>query len=256
MSGPCSALPRAAALGCLLALALTSGGCGKESLPDRWKAVKARWIKPPAPAVQVWSSEAIARNPEGYLLYASDQIDRQLNDRRLQLEQVAVRKVGIQQRTDAFAEPLREVENVKARLEIAWRKADDEQRWPLRLGGRVLDKETARSLIASAKQYLEERGPLLKAYQQVLARLDARDATLRQDVERLSRLKEKNALNLERVRLSKGIAEIEELKKTETELASFSDVLVDMTEDPLVAVPTPRPAGQQVTIESLIGRSE
>jgi hypothetical protein len=81
----------------------------------------------------------------------------------------------------------------------------------------------------------------------------ARDG-LTKEIEDLGRLRERLSLDLERVRLNKGIEELDQLRQTESEIAAYAKVLRDQdttTEDVLQALGnmgTPPP----MTMDSLM----
>jgi hypothetical protein len=62
---------------------------------------------------------------------------------------------------------------------------------------------------------------------------------LRADLAGLAQMREKLALDLERVRLNQGLAELSELRQTEAKLANFSATLAGLTDDPLAGAPPP-----------------
>jgi DNA repair exonuclease SbcCD ATPase subunit len=201
-----------------------------------------------------WTPEQIAQNPEGYLEYATETIKRQKKEREEQLASLSKRKVEIEQKATALETRVSDIQNVHDRLQTACRRADDEDRWPVKMGNRTFDKETSQAVLASAEKYVEDRKPLVSAYRDARQKLIGTEAVLRTDIEKLDQLGEKVALDLERVRLNKGMAELEELKQTEAALASFSGVVVDVSEDPstLLSIPSSPPAKGQIDVEQLL----
>lgn len=201
-----------------------------------------------------WTPEQIAQDPEGYLDYALETAKRQKKEREDQLAALGKRKVEIEQKATALETRVADIQNVGDRLKVACQRADDEDRWPVKMGNRSFDKDTAEAILVSAAKYVEDRRPLVSAYRDARQKLLGTEAALRIQVEQLDQLSEKVALNLERVRLNKGMAALEELKQTEAALASFSDVVVDMSEDPttLLSTPPPPTGKGQVDLEQLL----
>jgi len=69
----------------------------------------------------------------------------------------------------------------------------------------------------------------------------------------LARLRERIALDIERIRLNQGIAELGELRKAETELASFSKMLGAMDENVLdTATVAAREEPVRIDVEKLL----
>ena len=81
------------------------------------------------------------------------------------------------------------------------------------------------------ERLLDERRPLLKTYEDGLAKLDGTAAKLRDDLSRLSALKEKLVVDLDAVRVNAGLAELEKLRTTEAEIEHFARILGSMGQD-------------------------
>ena len=227
-------------IGCLLLPLLALATLGAFTLA----AVYFVWSVPPgagggansSKTVEVepqrsWSAEDIAADPTGYLVYAQGQIDRQVADRKVRLASLADRARDVQQKKAAFDEKFTGVENVLARFETAIRRADDEDRWPLKIAGRSFDQPQARAIVAQSKQFLADHAALAQAYDQAAARLRQATSDLQADVAKLARLREKLALDLERVKLTQGMEELGLLRQTEAEIAGFARDLAQMADD-------------------------
>lgn len=69
---------------------------------------------------------------------------------------------------------------------------------------------------------------------QALTRLQIAHSEMYRDIDHLKRLREKLALDLERVRLNQGIEEVGVLRQTEQEIAGFAGALGQMADDAAV----------------------
>ncbi len=68
----------------------------------------------------------------------------------------------------------------------------------------------------------------------------------------LASLRDKLALDLERVKLNQGMAELDTLRKTETQLASMSAALSKMSDDQAAPVLSTAAKTSHVDIDSLL----
>ena len=203
---------------CVACLLVAAGGCSKR-------------VSTPEPAGGVWTPEQIAANPQGYLKHTDHMIQVQTQERQVKLQAIASRKAQIGEKYAQVQEKVKSAENLVRRLTSAVTRADEEGRWPLQFAGRSFDREQAQTSLAQARRIVEEQGPLSSSYEDALKRLGVYEETLLEDVRNLNRLKEKVAIDLERMQINQGMAEIGELRKTESQVASFSQVLVDMSDD-------------------------
>lgn len=209
---------------------------------------------PTAPAKAEWTADEIAADPEGYMTWADGRIQEQIDDRQRRLASLSDRLIEVERRQTTFNQRLTAVRNVHDRFETAIRRARDEDRWPMRIGGQSFDESRALAILSQAKQYLEDHGPLAEAYASALARLRQAHGQLQRDVEQLRRLREKLALDLERVRLNQGLEELSQLRRTEQELAGFTAAVGQMADDAAMLhqlPPEDRP-GRHVDLEQLI----
>lgn len=202
-------------------------GCGGD-------APKPAPKPPPAPPPEkVWSSEEIAKDPAGYLLDQDLKVEKQIEERSHRLQQIQERRAGVQGKRSQLAQNLKSIENVRDRLTKACQKADDEERWPARMGGQTFDKPKAEAILRSCETYLSDRKPLDQAYEQTLQRLGQLESQARKQTQDLQRLRERIALDVERIRLNQGLAELGDIRQAEQELASFSKMLGDMDQNVL-----------------------
>ncbi len=170
----------------------------------------------------------MAKDPEGYLRWADQQIQGQIRQRDELVGKLEERRKQIKVRQVEVGAELKEFENFKERLATAVRRAEDEDRWPVVVGSNKFDRAKAKSLLEDLGRQIEQRTPLAKDYEAAIAKMDGRATSLRGDLTALNQLREKIALDLERVRLNQGVAELEKLSRTADEIAHFSRILGQM----------------------------
>lgn len=205
-------------------------GCGQ-------RAPVPAVAQPPPEADRVWSAEQIAQDPAGYLRWADRKVGRQLAERETRLKQIQARLADVQLQRKGFEENVESVRNLNRRMKQAVQRAEDEERWPLVLGGESFDAARARVVIEQTARYVEDRQPMADEYAKAVARLDSSALTLRKDMDQLGRLREKIALDIERIRVSQGVDELAALRQTESEIAGFADTLGRMADESAVALP-------------------
>ncbi|MCE9614652.1 MAG: hypothetical protein K8T26_10280 [Lentisphaerae bacterium] len=221
--------------GCLVAAALL-GGCSRESQSViRSKLGK---LAPKASEQGVpeggWTPEAIAADPAGYLQHADGAIGTQIEGRRQKLAQLATTRASIDARAQALNTKVSDAENVIKRLTAATQRAEDEDNWPVKMAGRTFDQAQADAVRQSLTQFVADRQDLVRAYRDALNRVNATESKLKADIEQLSRMREKISLDMERVKLNQGLAELGDLHRTETELASFAKTLADISDEAML----------------------
>jgi hypothetical protein len=107
--------------------------------------------------------------------------------------------------------------------------------------------------MASLAQFVADRTDLVSAYRDAMNRVDGTEATLKADIEKLSRMRERIGIDLERVKLNEGLAELGDLHRTETELASFARTLASMSDESMLGrLGTFDKATESVDAESLL----
>lgn len=230
---------RAAGWACL-ALAGLLGACGESPGP----AQKA--------AQRTWTADEMSKDPEGYLAWADTQLAEQKTKREQFLGTLAQRQAKVRERQQKAGADLGELENFLQRLTTAVRRADDEDRWPAKVGGRSYERSQALELMETLPKQIELRRPLSEEYDKAIAVMDAKAASLRAEVQQLDRLRQKLALDLERVRLSQGSAELKTLGATAEDIARYAKVLADVMADaPAETAPAAR-EGSLMPLDRLI----
>jgi hypothetical protein len=220
----------AAALSGVLCLVMT--GCGDEG-------PKSGPSKPKPPGEKEWTDEEMATNPEGYLKWADDQLASQIRQREERLSGLTSKRKEITDRRGKFVGDYEAIENLLNRLGTATRRADDEDRWPVNVAGKSLTKEQADAVLAEARRFLADRKTLSSAYDGAMTKLDAAERSLRDDVARLTTLREKVAADLIGLKADRSNPEMGKLRKTEEEIAHYSKVLTSLADVNVQSLPKP-----------------
>ncbi len=213
----------------------------------------------PAPPVTIpnvspdkkWTPEEIAKNPADYLVWSDSQIKSQIAERERRLNVLGSSRTEIIARQQQLVDKMNEVVNFRTRLQAAYQRAEDEDRWPVRMAGRTFERAKVNELLAQTQSWLDDRQPLASAYDASIKKMNESASTLQDDLRNLAQLREKLALDLERVKLNQGMAELDQLRKTETQLASMSAALSKMSEDQQPTIPTASKSSK-VDIDSIL----
>ncbi len=234
-------MKRNVALG-LLGLALAAGlsSCGRESSPPP---------KPTPPAEKVWTPDDMAADPEGYFRWADQQLANQIQQRTQRLDTSAAKRKELGDRRSKFANNYDDMVNLEQRLSTAVRKADEEDHWPVSIAGRQLDKEHAKATLEETRRRIAERKPLVQSYDEALAKLDKTITRLREEIDKLTGLKDRVSVDLERYRIDKSNPVTEKMKETEQQIATYTKILGSLGEDISGALPM---AVAPIDIQSLI----
>jgi hypothetical protein len=228
------------------ALALCAASCGDAS------AAKPSAGKPASAPKTEWSPGEMAADPEGYLVWARERLDEQKKVREDRLRKLADRRKEIEGRRAKFAENVEGCERIVKLMGAAVRRADDEDRWPASMGGRTFERDKADLIMKECRKRVEERAPFLQVYDEALAKLDQGVAKFKQELGELAKVREKVELDLERIRLSQGIAELAQLKRTESEIAHFSGLLAAVVEDTTPGAPVGNAEPPPVDLDALL----
>ncbi len=205
---------------------------------------------PPAkPLKASWTPDEMAADPEGYLLWADQNLERQIATRRERISAVAARRGDLEGRRSGFGSNLDELKNVESRIATALRKAEEEDRFPFKVAGRTFTREKATSVLTELARIVADRGPLAQTYAEGIAKLAAIESSLSADIERLRVLRDKLAIDLEQVRVSHGVAELEKLRSTESEIAHYAKILGSLAEETTGTLPAAPPP---VDLEQLL----
>jgi hypothetical protein len=105
------------------------------------------------------------------------------------------------------------------------------------MAGRTFERAKAQAILAQTDSWVKDRQPLSNEYAQALQKMDDSAGVLKDDISSLGHLREKLALDLEKVRLNQGMEELDQLRKNETQLASMSQSLSKMSDDQVASLP-------------------
>ena len=211
----------------LTASAAVGTGCSKRDA-DKPASARARATYPPD---KVWAADEVAKDPDGYMSWADAKVGLQLEDRRLRLRSIGDKLAQIESRQKAMSDNIKETENIRNRLTTALRRAEDEDRWPLQMAGRKYERAEAMAILDQTKKYLDDRKPLAAAYETAVGRLQGMINALNKEVGDLNRLREKMALDLEAVRLTQSIDDLNKLRKSEQEITGYASAVGAMAAD-------------------------
>jgi hypothetical protein len=221
---------RAVLLGALCLL----NGCGREG-PKNGPSQ-------PKTGEKEWSEEEMATDPEGYLRWADGKLASQVTQRQERLAGLSAKRKDISERRGKFVDDYEAIENLEKRLSTAARRADEEDRWPVTLAGKQFTKEQADGILAETRQFIAERRTLATAYDDAMAKLDAADKALRDDISRLTTLRESVSVDLVRVKVNPASPEMKDLRKTEEEIAHYSKILTSFADVNVQNLPKPKQA--------------
>jgi len=243
---------------CILALAtvvttvMLTRGCSQEQ-PGNPNKDKGTPKVSSIPDDKVWTAEEVAGDPTSYMNWADSRIGRQIEDRQKRISSIAGKIKDVELRYQLMRDNLSDTSNIKSRMEMAIRRAEDEDRWPIQMAGRSFDKTEANKIIAQTTRYLEDRKPLASAYDQAIERLSGMHGVLSREIGELNRLREKMALDLEAVKLTQGLEDLDKLRKTEANIAGYAKALGSMADDSLIdAFPDTKDSNSKVDIDTFM----
>ena len=245
---------RKTSIGFAVAAAFLAAGCGRVLPPPAAKQA-APEKKRPVEAAQAWTPERITRDPAGYLTYADGEIVRQIAERESRIGKIESSRKTVGEKAERLRQDIRDAANIQKRLQASAARADEDEAWPITFAGRKLERARAVSIAEASQRFVQSRTPLAQEYERALAKIDALEQSLRSDISELGRLREKLALDMERVRLNEGIAEVAELRKSVEALSGFASSLADTTDNPLEDLAAKaRPLAAEAELETLLGK--
>ncbi len=206
-------------------------------------------------AAASWTPERITKDPGGYLKFADAEIVRQIAERENRIKQIQASHTSVSERADKLKQSIRDAENIQKRMRTAIERGDDEQAWPITFAGQRFERVRAVAILEASQRFVTSRTPLANDYDQALAKIDTAAQSIRSEILELGRLREKLALDMERVRLNQGIAEMTELRKSVDALSGFATSLADTTDNPLDELAEKaRPLAAEAELETLLGK--
>ena len=240
---------------CSLLLASLAAAVGCDA--PLWRRIAPQQDKatPPLDTAQGWTPERISKDPAGYLKFADAEIVRQRNEREARIEKIEASSKMIAERSEKLRQDIRDASNIQKRLQAAITRADEDETWPITFAGRKLERAKAKAIADASQRFVTSRASLASDYEQALLKIDSMEQSMRSDLFELSRLREKLALDMERVRLNQGISEVAELRKSVDALSGFATSLADTTDNPLDDLAAKaRPLSAEAELESLLGK--
>jgi len=203
----------------VLAVLLSAGVCGCQKKPAPPPTVKP-------PADKQWTPEEMAKDPEGYLRWAAGKIEGQITQCEARQKSLQGRMAQVVARQTELDEKIKNAQNIHDRMEQAIRKSDDEDgRLPINVMGRSFSRDEAQQVVTASLRWIEERRPLEQDYVDAVGEFQSADRDLGNQIATMRRTRERLDLEIEKVRLNQGVAEMEGLKKTEAEIGSFAKAL-------------------------------
>jgi len=206
-----------------LAGLLAAGLCGCPRKP----------APPPPPkhaADKVWTPEEMAQDPEGYLRWADAKVQAQSAACDSRLKTLQDRLALVRARKDELEQKMRDAQNIHDRMEQAIQRSDDEGRLPVKMGARDFERAEALQVVEGSLKWIEARRSLAQAYDDAVGKLQAAVGELRRKIEEMGILRQRLALDIEKVGIDKSVAELERLNKTQTEIGGFSKALTSSEE--------------------------
>ena len=230
----------------VVAASVIAGGCDRT---DNKKS--SQTSAQPNGTKKEWTPAEIAKDPQGYLTWSDRQVAQQIAEREAKLSALAERRSQLEEKQRMLDDNIKLMDNFHNRLATAYQQAEDEDRWPVKVAGQTLERSKAAALLKRTEEYVKERRPMEGTYDQLFAKLDVMDSSLRKDITELKQLREKMALDLENVRLNQENADVEKLRATQSQLARISSTVSAMSNDPLAIQAPTEPPGR-VSIDDLL----
>jgi len=207
----------------------------------------------PAQSPADWTPEKIAKDPQGYLQWADQQAQDQITQRQARLTALAQQRADIQTRREELETHLTKAQNLHDRMQTAIRNADDEDHWPLSMAGRTFSREQAQAVIDRSQAYMDQRKSLAQGYDEAVGKVDQFAATIKKDIDDLNTLRDHLAIDLEKVRLANGLAELDQLHSTQAEVEATAKSLVGLDHNPSVPeLPPAQGEHDKVDIDAML----
>jgi uncharacterized phage infection (PIP) family protein YhgE len=235
----------------IFVLILASGFLGYAAWKSKQPVQQSNAPVQTTPPKKEWTPEEIAKDPQSYLVWSQQQVDDQIKGRQQRLSQLSSRRAEFVSRQQGLVQKMKDVENFHNRLKSALQRAEDEDRWPVRMAGTTYERARALELIEQTKAWVDDRRGLADAYNSSLAKMDDSAAVLKNDIRQLEQLKEKLALDLERVKINESMADLEKLRQTESQLASMSKSLSQMSDEQAPVLPVGAKS-ERVDIDAIV----
>lgn len=227
----------------LLALTLVLGACdrnGKKPIPPKVNTDKAEW-----------TPEEIAADTAGYLRWSQGRIGRQIAEYDAKIKLLENKRAQFVEKTKILTENTATIRYTLTEAEKAYRRADDDDRWPATLSGRQFDRAKLEAVIKGLKLKLEDSRPMQESYTQFMDRIDGTLVTYKEQRRKAEQLREQVKLDLESMELNQSTGDASKAQKSNEQLASLSASLRDMS-DEASKMEVPREPTEKVRMEDLL----
>jgi hypothetical protein len=191
----------------------------------------------PAPAGKrgVWTDDEIIRDAIDCRKWAIGRLDAVAGVLRARLKSLSARLDALSAKHERFIINMTDVDRFFQRFRTARRRAEDEGRWPLKLGEKLYyDEDKARVVHDRIQAYLDDRRPVLDAYNRRAEVEESQRKALETELKQVERLRERITLDFERVSLSQEIDDLGRLRRTCIEVTRLADPAAE-------AAPAPAP---------------
>jgi hypothetical protein len=209
--------------GFLLALSLVSlVGCARQEVSETEDPAVIRVASTPATATTASGVPGKPGWDDGEILVDASEclkfVDEHLGTRAREIEScissVKERLEAIRKQHTRFLENMGEVENFSNRFDTAKRRAEDEDRWPLIMGGHSFVQAKTFVVQERLHDYLGQRRPLVEAYRDRIDKDQKMIQRLQGEREGIPALLESFRLQHEIVSVTPSLEGLSKLRKT------------------------------------------
>lgn len=188
-------------------------------------------VESPEPPQADWSSDRIAKDPEGYCLYAASLLSTEVAAAELKLADALEKRTALVAKKDEFDRNLNDVSNLLKRCRRAYEKASEESQWPAKFSGRSFSEAELKKAIVSQARYVEARTRLKDQYATTLRNFDERVDRLQRNLEQLKDQEERLGLEYERIKIAKEDVDEKDLQGLASDIAGTVESLFNEESD-------------------------
>lgn len=237
-----------------LALALASAGCdrGKKGNQGPGGPQGANQGKPSSDDKAKWTPEEISADPAGYLQWYDKRLAREVAAWEATLKGLDAKRQQFAEKAALVQSNVADVENLLVEARKAFKRADDNDRWPTTFAGREFDRAKLEALIKRLPAYVDQERPRHQRYTDFLAQIDRKRAEIRAQIDNARDARERVVLDVERIKLNQSTADLASAQQAQDQLVRMSDSLRQMSEDPTVSGQVPPEPPRRVTIDDLV----
>jgi len=179
-------------------------------------------VAPQAEPANPWPAERISADPQGFCSWADQQLQEQLNLLRGNRTKLSEKLEQLNTKKRSFIENLQEIRNLSTRAITALRKAEDEDRWPVKFAGKSFSREKLEALVAVTTKYVEQRKPLEDDYLRAAQRLGLEIRKVDEQIAEVTRQTEIVALDFERIKLSNELDGLPQLDSSKLNITAIT----------------------------------